>query len=298
MCSATYSAHLETSSATNFIIETRDLWHVYDGDVNALQGANVQIPPGGVVAIVGPNGSGKTTLIKHFNGLLKPTQGTVLINGMDTRRTRTSKLARVIGFVFQNPDHQIFASTVMEETIFGLKQMRVELKDAQQRAEGALEAVGLYEMRNRHPRQLSRGQRQRLATASVLALETPVLVLDEPTTGQDFEARRQIMSLVMDLNIQGRTVLMVTHDMSLVAEYAARVILMKAGKVILDTTPKEMFSRADLLSRAGLKVPAVVEIGMGLGNFDKTAIALTLEELYELIVSNLPTDKALSEVDR
>ena len=295
MCSATCSAPPETSSGTNFLIETRDLWHVYDGGVNALQGANLQIQPGGFVAIVGSNGSGKTTLIKHFNGLLKPTSGSVLVNGMDTCRTRTSQLARVIGFVFQNPDHQIFASTVLEETIFGLKQMGVVFEEAQERTTRALQAVGLYEMRNRHPRQLSLGQRQRLATASVLALETQVLVLDEPTTGQDFVARRQIMSLAMDLNRQGRTILVVTHDMTLVAEYATRVIVMKAGQVLLDATPKEVFSRDDILRQTGLKVPPVVELGRGLGAIDRAATPLTLNELYEVIVSKLPPGKASSK---
>ena len=296
MQSTNYSVNPRRSSDTESpIIETHALDHMYDGDVKALENVNLQIAKGGVVAIVGSNGSGKTTLIKHFNGLLKPTCGTVLVQGMDTRQTKTSTLAQMIGFVFQNPDHQIFASSVLEETVFGLKQLKIAGNDAVERAMRALEAVGLYEMRDRHPRQLSRGQRQRLATASVLVLETPVLVLDEPTTGQDFVARRQIMSLAAELNRQGRTIIMVTHDMTLVAEYAERVIVMKSGKVLMEGTPRDVFLQDDVLRQTGLKVPPIIELSKGLNGVAITDTVLTQDQLYDAIISRLSSAKGLSK---
>lgn len=277
-------------AGNSFLVEVSNLWHIYDGEIAALRGVNLQIASGGIVAIVGANGSGKTTLIKHFNGLLQPSEGNVIVKGMNTRNTKTSQLAKVVGYVFQNPDHQIFSSTVLEETLFGLKQMKVPNIEARSRAARALEAVNLYDMRDRHPRQLSHGQRQRLATASVLALETQVLVLDEPTTGQDFVARRQIMSLAMSLESQGRTIILVTHDMSLVAEYASRVIVMKDGQTLTNTTPIDLFSQDDILVKTGLKLPPVIEIYRGL-DIQQTTPSLTIEDMCTLISSQISKGK-------
>ena len=274
-----------------FILEARDLWHVYDGGLAAVRGVSVGIRSGEFVAFVGANGSGKTTLIKHFNGLHKPTRGAMLVAGRDTRRATVSQLSRQVGFVFQNPDHQIFCYSVWEETLFGLKQQKVPAAQAEARAAAALETVGLLDRRDRHPRELSRGQRQRLATASVLAMETPVLVLDEPTTGQDFLARRQIMSLAADLHRRGRTIIMVTHDMALVAEYATRVIAMQAGQVLLDAPPRVAFRQADLLATTGLRLPPVLELAAGLRAAGWPVEALTLDELY-LAVLEVVGDRA------
>ena len=270
-----------------FILEARDLWHVYDGGLAAVRGVSIGIRPGEFVAFVGANGSGKTTLIKHFNGLHKPTRGSMLIAGRNTRRATVSQLSRQVGFVFQNPDHQIFCYSVWEETLFGLRQQKVPAAQAEARAAAALETVGLLDRRDRHPRELSRGQRQRLATASVLAMETPVLVLDEPTTGQDFLARRQIMGLAADLHQRGRTIVMVTHDMALVAEYATRVIAMQAGQVLLDAPPRAAFRQADLLAMTGLRLPPVLEMAAGLRAAGWPVEALTLDELQQAVLAVL-----------
>jgi len=250
--------------SAELILEARDLVHTYAGGHTALRGISLGIRPGEFVAFVGANGSGKTTLMKHFNGLLKPTQGQFLVSGRDTRKTTVSRLAQTIGFVFQNPDHQIFCYSVWEETLFGLQQQKLPPAEAQARAARALEMVGLADRRDRHPRELSRGQRQRLATASVLAMETPVLVLDEPTTGQDFTARRQIMSLAVDLHQRGRTIIMVTHDMALVAEYATRAIVLQAGQVAQDAAPADIFLQPELLARTGLRLPPLLELAQAL----------------------------------
>jgi energy-coupling factor transport system ATP-binding protein len=268
-------------------IQTLDLCYSYPGEPPVLSNVNLNIEPGEFVAIIGSNGSGKTTLVKHFNGLLKPSQGRVLINGLDTSKTRVSELARRVGFVFQNPDHQIFAYSVWEEAAFGLKLQTSDANAIEKQTNEALNAVSLYEYRERHPRALSRGQRQRLATASILSLKTPILVLDEPTTGQDFVARRQLMDLAIDLHSQGRTIVVITHDMALVAEYATRVIVLKDGQVILDSDSKEAFRRADILKAAGLNLPPAMEIARGLQAYGLSVSPSTQQELVEALLAAL-----------
>jgi len=273
---------------SNLLIETIELTYTYDSGVTALNGLNIKIRPEEFVAFIGGNGSGKTTLLKHFNGLHKPTSGRVIVDGIDTKRTTVSKLSRTVALVFQNPDHQIFSYTVWDEILFGLNQYKIPREDAEERAVRALKAVGLDEMRQRHPRELSRGQRQRLATASMLALETKVLALDEPTTGQDFLARRQIMTLAADLQTRGRTILMVTHDMALVAEYATRAIVLKDGEVLMDAPPKEVFQEVDALSTTGLKIPPFLELIHGLKAAGLPVTASTFEGLGNEIFAALP----------
>ena len=273
------------------IIETRDLSYSYPGGIAALRGVSLEIRHGEFVAIIGSNGSGKTTLVKQFNGLLKPSHGHVLVDGLDTRTTRVSELSRIVGFVFQNPDHQIFAYSVWEEATFGLKLQKLDDEAVEKQTSEALQAVSLNDLRDRHPRALSRGQRQRLATASILALRTPVLVLDEPTTGQDFLSRRQIMELAVDLHDEGRTVLIVTHDMALVAEYASRVIVMQDGEAVCDASPTEVFKRDDVLKSTGLELPPVAKIARGLREYGYSDTPLTQAELVETLLTAIKTQK-------
>lgn len=271
--------------ASEAIIETRDLSYSYPGGISALSSVNLDIRQGEFVAIIGSNGSGKTTLVKHFNGLLKPSQGRVMVDGLDTRTTRVSELSRIVGFVFQNPDHQIFAYSVWEEASFGLKLHRLDADTVERQTTEALQAVSLDELRDRHPRALSRGQRQRLATASILALRTPVLVLDEPTTGQDSLSRRQIMALAVELHAEGRTVLMVTHDMALAAEYSTRVIVMQDGAVVFDGSPDEVFKQDEVLKSTGLDLPPAAKIARGLRAYGFSDTPLTQTELVENLLT-------------
>jgi energy-coupling factor transport system ATP-binding protein len=261
------------------ILETRELWHTYDQGPPALRGVDLVIGAGEFVAVVGSNGSGKTTLSKHFNGLLKPSRGTVLVAGTSTRAATVAQLARRVGFVFQNPDHQIFCASVEEEVLFALRLQRLPAEEAERRALDALRAVGLDGQRARHPRALSGGQRQRLATASVLALETDVVVLDEPTTGQDALARRQLMALAAGLHRAGRTIVMVTHDMALVTEYATRVVVLHAGNVICDAPPAQVFARDEIVAAADLQVPPVLELARAWRRYGVPATATTAAEL-------------------
>jgi cobalt transport protein ATP-binding subunit len=266
------------------LIAVRGLSYRYENGPGVLHEVDLEIGRGEFISIVGANGSGKTTLIKHFNGLLRPVQGSVKVAGRETRRCSVAQLSRTVGFVFQNPDHQIFAYSLWDEVIFGLKNLGIPKNQTESRATDALRAVGLYEMRTRHPRTLSRGQRQRLATASVLAIGTDVLVLDEPTTGQDYLGRRQLMDLASRLHGEGRTIVMVTHDMALVGEYSTRVVVMRQGRLIEDGTPRTVFGRTDLLASTGLRLPPLMDLARRLEGVVEVNDATTVASFAECLV--------------
>jgi energy-coupling factor transport system ATP-binding protein len=214
------------------IISIRGLTHRYDG-VTALEGVDLDVAPGEIVAVVGENGSGKTTLVKHLNGLLRPTTGSVFVDGLDAATTRVSDLARHVGLVFQNPDTMLFAETVEEEVAFGL----LNINPGAPRATGvdaALREVGLLHRKAAYPRSLSRGERQRLAIACVIAMRPKVIVLDEPTTGLDARESAEIMAILGRLRWDGHTIVMVSHDMRLVENYADRIIRMEQGRIVPD----------------------------------------------------------------
>jgi energy-coupling factor transport system ATP-binding protein len=218
------------------VISVSGLVHRYD-EVTALRGVDLTFAPGEIVAVVGENGSGKTTLVKHFNGLLRPTEGSVLIEGRDAASMPTTELARHVGLVFQNPDIMLFEDTVEREVGFGLK--NIGLDNQEQRINAVLEEVGLISHRATYPRALSRGERQRLALACVIAMRPKVIVLDEPTTGLDTRESARVMSILGRLQREGHTVIMVTHNMRLVQDYADRIIRMEDGRVVGDVRKHE-----------------------------------------------------------
>lgn len=225
-------------SAAAPIISIRGLTHRYDG-VTALDGVDLDVAPGEIVAVVGENGSGKTTLVKHFNGLLRPTAGSVFVDGLDAATTRVSDLARHVGLVFQNPDTMLFAETVEEEVAFGLLNINPGGPQATG-VDAALREVGLLHRKAAYPRSLSRGERQRLAIACVIAMRPKVIVLDEPTTGLDARESAEIMDILGRLRQDGHTIVMVSHDMRLVENYADRIIRMEQGRIAPDgRTPEE-----------------------------------------------------------
>lgn len=269
------------------IIKVKNLWKVYEGNIIALKGVDLNIYSKEIVAIMGANGSGKTTLVKHFNGLLKPSKGEVIVYGVNTRKASVSQLARKIGLVFQNPDHQIFSYTIWDEVTFGLKNLGYDKEEISIRASEALKAVDLFEFRERHPHAISRGQRQRLGLATALAMETDVLVLDEPTTGQDIRARRQIMNMMSKLNRRGRTIIVVTHDMNLIAEYATRTIVMNQGQVVLDGPTKDVFLRDDLIMNCGLQPPIMNILAKRLAAFGVPQDVLTIDHMFKVLTTRL-----------
>lgn len=217
------------------VISVRNLTQRY-GEVLALDSIDLEIYPGELVAVMGENGSGKTTLVKHFNGLLRPYSGSVLIKGLETSRIPVNELVKHTGLVFQNPDNMLFEDTVEAEIAFGLNNINIEGLEAEKAISDSLELVNLGEKLRVFPRNLSRGERQRLAVACVIAMKPELIVLDEPTTGLDAEESDSMMQLIRKLQQEGHTIVMVTHNMQIVKDHAERVIRMEAGRIVEDTS--------------------------------------------------------------
>jgi energy-coupling factor transport system ATP-binding protein len=259
------------------VIEVEGLTHRYPNGVIALEGVDLTVRRGEFLAVLGQNGSGKTTLVKHFNGLLKPTEGTVRVGEDETTEQGLRRLGRSVGYVFQNPDHQIFSDTVSDEVAFGPKIRGMEESEIKERVEEALAAVGLEGRGDEDPFGLTKGERQRVAVASVLAVRPEVLILDEPTTGLDYAEQRSMMDLIKSLNEAGSTIIVVTHTMWVVAEYAHRAVVVRDGKIFLQGTVREVFAEEDELHDAALRPPHIVSLGNALGY-----PVLSVEEIIEV----------------
>ena len=247
------------------LIRCRNLEHTYPNGVKALNGIDLDIYKGEIVAIVGQNGSGKTTLAKHLNGLLMPTNGDVTVNGMHTKEQGVFKIGQKVGYVFQNPDHQIFSELVYDEIAFGPRLREVPEEEVDKRVKEALEAVGLTGFEQEDPFSLTKSGRQRVAVASVLAVKPDVLILDEPTTGLDYKEQRSMMDMVRRLNDQGSTIIFVTHHMWVVAEYAYKVFVIKDGRILLDGTTRDIFAQEETLKASYLRPPHFVQFSNRLG---------------------------------
>ncbi len=249
------------------VIETSGLVHVYAGATRALDGIDLTIGSGERVAIVGQNGSGKSTLVRHFNGLLRPTEGRVLVDGADAAERRVAHLATTVGLAFQDPDRQIFAGKVRNEVAFGPRNLGRKGPDLERAVDEALVATGLDKEAHANPYDLGYSRRKLLALASILAMATPVVVLDEPTTGQDARGVARIHRIVADLSAAGRTVIAISHDMRFVAEAFARVIVMRDGRIVLDGTPAEVFAEPawPVLASTFLEPPLAARVGARLG---------------------------------
>jgi cobalt transport protein ATP-binding subunit len=245
----------------------------YSGGPRVLDSIDLKVEAGEFLAIVGQNGSGKTTLAKHIVGLLQPANGRVTIEGKDRAQMRPAEMAREVAYVFQNPDHQIFAATVEDEVAFGPRNFGLGEDEIRRRCDEALEAVGLQNERQSDPFLLSKGERQRLAVASVLVLRPRMLILDEPTTGLDHREQIRMMALVRDLNQAGIAIVIITHTPWLVAEYARRVVLLRKGAKIFDGPVREFFMQDELLRTSSFRAPEITELSRRFG-----ALALTTEE--------------------
>lgn len=247
------------------LIEISNLGHRYDNGFLAVDDVSFTVRRGEFVAVLGQNGSGKTTMIKHLNGLLRATSGRVGIVGRDAATSSVLELGEHIGYVFQNPDHQIFSDTVFDEVAFGLRKRSFEDEKINQRVTEALAAVGLAGFEQEDPFSLTKGQRQRVAVASVLSMRPDVLILDEPTTGLDYLEQRGMMELVRGLNEQGSTIIIVTHAMWVVCEFAHRVLVMKGGKLVEDGPTRQVFAEEHVLQDMFLLPPPIVSLGNRLG---------------------------------
>lgn len=259
----------------------------YDGTIPILEDVSFTIQNGQFVAFVGTNGAGKSTTMRLMNGLLKPESGEVLIDGVPTTELKTSELAHRVGFLFQNPDSQICCNTVRDELSFGLKVLDVDAAQAAQRVDAIIEEFEFDPEAD--PFLLNRGTRQLLALASIVVLETPIVVLDEPTTGLDFRECVKVMRVIRRLHERGTTVIMVCHDMEVVADFAERVIVMNAGQVVDQGPTFEVLRRRATLAKASLIPSQIVDISLGLSIMNPaladTAIgqANTLKEMERAV---------------
>ncbi len=256
------------------LLNVEQVRYDYGNGGAALGGVSLAVRRGEFIAIIGQNGSGKTTLAKHLNGLLHPGAGRVCLRGEDMRQLPLNRIAADVGYVFQNPDHQIFAASVGEEVTFALRNFGIDAAETARRAGRALEAVGLSGMEASDPFVFAKGQRQRLAVASLLALQPCVLILDEPTTGLDYTEQRRMMDLLRTLHRDGMTLVVITHSPWVVAEYAERGVLMRGGQVAFDGPLRALFAEEDLLAACHFRVPDVTRLGRRLG-----FTPLTLDEL-------------------
>ena len=247
-------------SEKSLAVQVSNLIYQYNPGLPALRGINLSIATGEFVALIGQNGAGKTTLTKHFNGLLKPTSGEVIVEGMNTLQFDTPALSKTIGYVFQNPDHQIFSATVEKELQFGLKNAGFKGQEIKERVEQVLHYTGLERYRSVHPFSLGKGERQMIAVASILVLKPKLLIIDEPTTGSDWTGVQTMMALIRKLHAAGTTIIMISHDMDLVAQYAKRVIVLKEGEILLDGTPQEVFSNEQILLDSAIIPPQLCRL--------------------------------------
>ncbi len=258
---------------TKPLIQVSDLSFEYSVNNNTsipvLNGVTFDIFPGEYVAIVGHNGSGKSTLSKHLNGILKPSNGDVLVSGYNTKETNVIReIRQKVGMVFQHPDNQIVATIVEDDVAFGLENIEVPASEMKKRIEYALEAVGMSEFRKRPPHHLSGGQKQRVAIAGIIAMKPDCLVLDEATSMLDTHGRRDILEVVRKLNNDGMTIISVTHQMSEVAE-ASRVIVIEHGQIVLDGPPREIFQQYELLHQLKLDVPVASQLARLIHEYDE-----------------------------
>ncbi len=243
------------------ILRLQEVSFSYPDGPRALEAIDLAVGEGEFLALLGSNGSGKTTLAKHLNGLLQPDRGKVLWRGTNIRDYRSSEMGCRVGFVFQNPDHQIFSASVWEEAAFAPRNLGLDRREIATRVEESLTTVGLDGKKDADPFLLTKGERQRLAVASVLAARPPVLVLDEPTTGLDPPSQERMMRLLERLNRGGHTLIIITHALSLAARFAGRCVLMAGGRIVADGPTRRLFGSENLLERAGLRQPPVTRLG-------------------------------------
>ena len=271
------------------MIEFKDVHASYDAALPILKGVSFAVERGEFVAFVGTNGAGKSTTMRLVNGLLKPDSGQVLVDGVPTTELKTSELARTVGFLFQNPDRQICCNTVREELLFGFKALGMEGPEADARVDALIEDFGFDP--NEDPFLMNRGVRQLLALASIVVLAPPVVVLDEPTTGLDYRECVKVMDIVGRMHEGGATVIMVCHDMEVVADYAERCIVMSDGAVVDDGPTFEVLRNRATLERASLVPPQIVDVSLELTRLvprlagTAVAKANTVDEMAAAIVA-------------
>ena len=272
------------------LIELKDVHYRYENGKEAIRGVDLTINEGDYIALIGQNGAGKTTLAKMFNSLHKPESGTVMVCGKNTLDEEPNTLAQYVGYVFQNPDNQIFSTSVYKEMEYGLKNAGIPAEESDKRIHEVARMLGLESVLEEHPFSLGKGQRQRLAVASILVLKPKILVVDEPTTGQDWNGIRNMMQLIDELHRNGTTIVMITHDMDVVAKHAGRAIVMSQGRIVADGDVRSVIAKKEELAGAYVTRPQIVVLSDRLDGGDGR-LALTSAELTGAILESLGVEK-------
>jgi energy-coupling factor transporter ATP-binding protein EcfA2 len=258
------------------VLNIDKLWFSY-GERAVLRNINLDIERGGFIGIMGRNASGKTTLVKQFNGLLRPVKGRVMLGGADIRKSPVADLSQRVGYVFQNPNDHLFADTVEDEIAFSLKNRGLEETEITKAVEGMLNEFELGRYRKSYPRNLSGGEKQRVALASVLVAEPEVIILDEPTRGMDYILKKKLINYLDDYRRRGNTVIMVSHDVETIAECAQRVVLLSEGQVVVEGDKREVLAKALLFS------PQINRLAQALSSYGVADTTLTVSEMLEQI---------------
>ena len=266
------------------MIEAKDVYYSYPNGVEALKGVSITVNDGEFVALMGQNGAGKTTLVKHFNGLLKPSKGDVTIDGLNTKNSSVASLARKVGLVFQNPDHQFFCETVEKEVSFALKNFGFDEGTIGKRVDWALNLLDLTQYRDVSPFMLSGGERKRVALSSILAWDPKIVILDEPTIGQDHAQKERLRQFMVQLNAQGKTVIIVTHDIEFVAECKPQVVIMADGRIVSQGEANKVLTDPKLVDQASLVLPEVAKIFVNLGDLDLPRDVVDIYEASKLLL--------------
>ncbi len=272
---------------TKTIIQTENMSYSYPDGTPALRDINIEINEGERVAIIGSNGAGKSTLFSHFNGIFKPSSGLIKIDGkkMGYKKDELMKIRQKVGLVFQNPDDQLFAPTVVEDVAFGPMNLGLSDDKVDERVEEALEMVGMNGLEKKAPHHLSGGQKKRVAIAGILAMRPEIMVLDEPTTGLDPKGVDQIMEILYMLNREDMSIIIASHDVEMVTQFADKIFVLHDGEIIEQGTSEEVFNNHDLLKKAHLKPPKAAELLHQLKNNGiPVEIKLTVEEAYHEIL--------------
>ncbi len=264
-------------------IEVIDLDFEYPDGTQALKDINLKIKRGEFIALIGQNGSGKTTLSKCLNGLYKPTRGDIIVDGLNSKKGSIVQMVKRVGYVFQNPDHQLFNNNCWDEIAYGPRNIQLSEEEVQERVEEAIDVVGLPKIyHDEHPFFLSKGLRQRVAIASILALRPQVIIVDEPTTGQDTKQSLEIMDFLQELNqSHGHTIIIITHDMPIVGKYARRVIAMANARIMADGTTREVFTQSNLLQETFLAPPQITQLAQADPTLGFAPGTLTVNEMVD-----------------
>jgi len=261
-------------------IVVQDLWYSYGDEVTALRGVDLEIEDGDYVAVIGQNGSGKTTLVKHFNGLLKPTRGRVFVGGEDTAGLTVGQLAQTVGYVFQNPDHQIFCATTRDELAFGPRNLGLPEMEVRRRVEEALARFDLEQYAESPPAVLGYGLRRKIGVAAVYSMRPHIFILDEPTTGVDWRSTMELIELIGEMHRNGHTIILVTHDMKLVTEFSQKSLVLRDGQVLAYDDTRTVFKHSEVLRDTQIEPPQITTLAKRMVSYGMPDDVLSVGEFY------------------